>query len=288
MSDGRQCRGMVPAAQGLLMKSSIVWQLVYGRWRVVLGTVLCCFASHACKAADDWADVRVAGAFVCRADFSLEGVEVLLEDLEQLQDDLVRVLGVPPAEERIELYMFHNETEYRRYLHTLFPDVPYRRALYVKRGGPGIVLAFYSRELGTDLRHECTHALLHAVLPMVPLWLDEGLAEFFEVPPSQRAYGNPHLSKVRWNARFGIRASIGKLEKKGSVAEMRAADYRDAWAWVHFMLYGSRDGHGELVLYLRDIANGVPPGSLGERLSGRIPGVEKQYLSHFRSWSPGG
>ena len=40
--------------------------------------------------------------------------------------------------------------------------------------------------LRTDLRHELTHALLHGVLKDVPLWLDEGLAGFFELPPDAR------------------------------------------------------------------------------------------------------
>lgn len=254
-------------------------------WKPYLLAAILVLQAWASVRAADWADVRVAGPFVCRANFSLEGYEVLLDDLANLQGDLVRVLGVPPAEERIELYLFKTESGYRRYLDAYFPGVPERRALYVKRGGPGVVLAFKSKELPVDLRHECTHALLHAVLPMVPLWLDEGLAEFFEVAPSRRPYGSPHLSKVRWNARFGLKSSIGKLEKKGGMAEMTGADYRDAWAWVHFMLYGSAEGHAELVLFLRDISNGVPPGSLEARLSQRIPDPGREYLSHFRGWS---
>ncbi len=53
------------------------------------------------------------------------------------------------------------------------------------------------------------------------------------------------------------------------------------------MLYGSPDAHGELVLYLRDIANGVPPGSLGTRLTRRISELDREYLSHFRHWTRG-
>ena len=279
------CR-VVSATQGLLMKGLGISQSMRAWCRVVAAAVLFWQAWIASGVAGEWADVRAAGPFVCRADFSLADHEALFGDLAGLQEDLVRVLGVPAAEERIEIYLFRRESEYRRYLDAFFPDVPYRRALYIKRGGPGVVLAFNSKELAVDLRHECTHALLHAVLPMVPLWLDEGLAEFFEVSPSLRPYGSPHLQKVRWNARFGVKASVGSLEKKGSVANMRGADYRDAWAWVHFMLYGSGDGHAELVLFLRDIANGVPPGSLEVRLLRRIPRLEREYLAHFRGWSP--
>lgn len=239
-------------------------------------------------AADEWADWRAAGAVVCRADFSLADYEPLLGELADLQEELVRVLGIAPAEERIELYLFRNEADYRNYLAAYFPEVPYRRALYIKRGGPGVVLTFRSGQLATDLRHECTHALLHAVLPMVPLWLDEGLAEFFEVAPEQRPFGNPHLSKVRWNARFGIRTPIAKLEKKGSVGEMGGVDYRDSWAWVHFILYGSAEAHAELVGFLREISANVPPGKLSVRLSRRITDLDRQYLTHFRGWAPKG
>jgi len=255
------------------------WRLIGLAWLAAIGV-----CGGSVRGADGWADWRVAGPFVCRADFALEYEEPLLADLAHLQDDLVRVLGVAPAEERIEIYLFSRESTYRRFLRQRFPGVPYRRALYIKRGGPGMVLAYRSEELATDLRHECTHALLHAVLPMVPLWLDEGLAEFFEMAPAERPYGSPHLDKIKWNARFGIKTSVAKLEANASLQQMSGADYRDAWAWVHFMLYGSADAHAELVLFLRAIGQGVPPGSLGDRLESRIPNVGREYLAHFRKW----
>ncbi len=96
------------------------------------------------------------GAFVCRADFSLADYEPLLGELADLQEELVRVLGIAPAEERIELYLFRSEADYRNYLTAYFPEVPFRCALYIKRGGPGVVLTFRSGQLATDLRHECT------------------------------------------------------------------------------------------------------------------------------------
>ncbi len=243
-------------------------------------------APAAPPAGSDWADWRVAGPFVCRADFSLAGYESLLGDLAQLQADLARYLDLASPKESIEIYLFRDEPTYRAYLKHYLPSIPYRRALYLKQGGPGIVLAYRSRQLATDLRHECTHALLHAALPMVPLWLDEGLAEYFEVAPAERAYGNPHLSQTRWNARLGIRPSLGKLEKKNAIEQMKGTDYRNAWAWVHFMLHGPAEAHNQLTAFLNDIASGVPPGYLSRRLQRRVPRLEKQFLAHFRGWKP--
>ena len=77
-----------------------------------------------------------------------------------------------------------------------YPRVPYRRALFVKSGSRGRVFAYEHEDLAVDVRHESTHALLHASLPMVPLWLDEGLAEYFEVAESQRAFDHPHSTAL--------------------------------------------------------------------------------------------
>lgn len=235
--------------------------------------------------AADWTDTRTAGPFVCRADFALNEMDGLFGDLAQLQDDLIRCLGIPPAAERIELYLFHDQTSYRRYLGQHLPQVPYRRALYVKLDGPGMVFAYRSREFDVDLRHECAHALLHAVLPVVPLWLDEGLAEYFEVPPARRAYDHPHLSGVRWAVRFGLPPKLDALEKKTELSAMGRPEYRGSWAWVHFMIHGSPEAHDTLIAYLRDIRLGDNPGLFSQRLQEHVPDLSRRFSDHFKRWN---
>jgi hypothetical protein len=58
-----------------------------------------------------------------------------------------------------------------------------------------MVFAYRGEDFETDLRHECTHALLNAALPVVPLWLDEGLAEYFEVLPQSAIARKPASSE---------------------------------------------------------------------------------------------
>jgi len=236
------------------------------------------------KAVPAWPDVRTVGPFVCHADFSLTAIETLLEDLAELQRDLQQSLGIPSPREPIELYLFQEKASYNAFLARWYPKIPYRRALYLKTDGPGRVFAYRSREFEVDLRHECTHALLHASLPMVPLWLDEGLAEYFEIPRERRAHDNPYLASVRWNARLGLFPSMGGLEKKGSISDMGQGEYRSAWAWVHFMLHGPPEAHDEVVRFLQDIGASTPPGSLSARLQRRLPETHRYFLSHFRTW----
>jgi hypothetical protein len=118
----------------------------------------------------------------------------------------------------------------------------------------------------------------------VPLWLDEGLAEYFEVERELRASGNPHLARVRWNLRVARPPSLEALEVKASLGEMDKSDYRHAWAWTHWMLHGPQEAHDELVRYLSDIQAGTPAGQLSERLRRRIPDLEESFATHFQNW----
>jgi hypothetical protein len=234
--------------------------------------------------AAEWTDTRTAGPFVCRADFSLADQQGLLQDLTRLQADLTRALGIRPAAEPIEVYLFHDRATYARYLAGYLPGVPYRRALYAKGRGPGRVFAYRGEQFEIDLRHECTHALLHAALPRVPLWLDEGLAVYFQLPERQRAFDNPHLQRLREDARLGVVPSLEALEKLDALGDMRLAEYRDSWAWVHFMLHGPAAAQEELAAYVAGLRGPSPPPALSGRLRQRMPDVQQRFLEHFRTW----
>jgi hypothetical protein len=232
-----------------------------------------------------WTDTRELGPFVCAATFPLDQYEPLIAELPGLQQELVRVLGIPPAGEPIDIYLFSNAEQHRAYIEQHNPDVPYRRALYIKEHGRTGVYAYRHEALDVDLRHECTHALLHASLPYVPLWLDEGLAEYFEVPPSQRAFDHPHFDALVWNMRLGMVRSVASLEQLQDLSEMGAFEYRYSWAWVHFMLHGPKAAHQALVRYLADIERGaVPPGTLSERLERAVPSSTEKMIQHFKYW----
>lgn len=238
-----------------------------------------------CSAAPRWQDSRSHGPFQLQATFPMGDLTPLFQELSSLELELQRTLAVLPEQNRIDVYLLSDQESHKEILSELYPRVPYRRALYVQRGGQSSVYTYKNPSLPVDLRHECTHALLHASLPMVPLWLDEGLAEYFEVPADERAFGNPHMAKLRWNFRLGMVRSIESLESCGDLESMGGVEYRFAWAWVHFMLHGPLAAHRELVHFLSDIRRGNPPGQLSERLKAKIPDLENQFIGHFKSWS---
>ena len=233
--------------------------------------------------AENWIDYRAVGPFVCRADFSLQSHEKVFQDLADIQRDLYHRLAIQPSQEKIEVYLFRSRSSYHTYLQQWYPDVPSRRALYIKNNGPGRVLVYLSDQLHTDLRHECTHALLHASLPMVPLWLDEGLAEYYEVEPTKRVYQNAHRTATVWSYRLWQRLTFAELETKQQLADMGRNEYRHAWAWVHFMLHGPPAARQELANFLADIREGVPPGHLSTRISRVVPDPDRAITDHVRN-----
>jgi hypothetical protein len=241
-------------------------------------------ATRSAAAAEPWVDARQVGPFICQATFPLREYDPLLAKLPDLEREIDRTLGLPPAHEPIYVYLFSDAQSHRQYLHQHFPDVPYRRALFAKEGGLAAVYAYRHDQLDIDLRHECTHALLHANLPTVPLWLDEGLAEYFEVTENQRAFDHPHFGALRWNMRLGMVRSVADLEQRQELAQMGTLDYHYAWAWTHFMLHGPDTAHVVLVDYLADVHRGGPADKFSDRLAKTMPDATDRMVQHFKHW----
>lgn len=206
-----------------------------------------------------------------------------MADLQQLRQDIQKALGIEVAREPIHLILFATSGRYRSYLREHFPGIPDRRALFIKRRGPGMVFAYDSHEMDVDLRHETTHAMLNASLPYVPLWLDEGLAEYFEVTAGERREGSSHMKMVRLRTLLGQVPDLTTLENLSDLSAMGAGEYRDAWSWVHFLLHESEEARAVLVAFLRDLQAQSPPGPFSRRIAAELPDYHKRYLKHFRT-----
>jgi hypothetical protein len=131
-----------------------------------------------------------------------------------------------------------------------------------------LVFTYDSKRLMQDLRHELTHALLHGVIKEVPQWLDEGLAEYFELPPPREGVNSEHVERLRSDlANRRARLSLARLEKLTQVHQMHPAEYRESWAWVYLMLRGNKPEAKEMLLrYLHQLRTGRHPGDLAPRM----------------------
>jgi hypothetical protein len=230
-----------------------------------------------------WADDRSFGPYAIHSEFPLHDVQDLMQDLADLQDDLEKTLKLQCQPQAIQIYLFSSKRTYDQYIRIRIPEGVNRRALYVPGTDAGRVYAFRNRELEIDVRHETTHALLHTALPYVPIWIDEGLAEYFEIPDGQRVKGHVHRTELRnaitWNH---WRPNIEKLESKRKLMDMNGQDYRDSWGIVHFILNGPPEAREALSLYFEQIQSGAPPTPLSQLLRKRIANLDQAIVDHLQ------
>ena len=78
--------------------------------------------------------------------------------------------------------------------------------------------------------------------------------------------------------------SIDDLEKLTDVADMGRGEYRDCWAWVHFMLHGPAEARHELIRFLADVQASAPPGTMSERLARCFSNPRSRLGEHFKTW----
>jgi hypothetical protein len=188
-----------------------------------------------------------------------------LQDLErQLEGELA--LRVDPTRSPIDIYILRDRPAFEHFLQFYYPELPPRRAFFLARGDQRVVYTYQGPHIVEDLRHEASHALLHASVADLPLWLDEGLAEYFEVPGDRNGLNTEHLSRVATDIGEGWHPDLARLERLRDVRQMKPGDYRESWAWVHFLLNGPKPGRAVLLGYLADLRAAPDAAPLSERL----------------------
>jgi hypothetical protein len=215
----------------------------------------------------------------------LPGDRAIFRELEGLRDQVFKDLRLPSSQTLVQVYIFDSPERYKRYMHTKYPELPKRRAFFVAQPRPGgtedlLVYSYWGERITEDLRHELTHALLHSVLKDVPLWLDEGLAEYYEVPTYCKGVNFHHL-EVLLHGEAPFKAELGRLEQLSQVQQMSPAEYRESWAWVHLLLSSREEVRGILLNYLQQLRTNPNPGPLRPRLVPVFPTPEDDLELHL-------
>jgi hypothetical protein len=224
--------------------------------------------------------------FVFVSDFEIKVEQAPFRELTSLRENILRELRLPPPPPSalINVYLFEDRERYEQFMRAHYPKLPRRRAFFVAQprgvgsGDDLLVYTFWGEHVRQDLRHELTHALLHGILKDVPLWLDEGLAEYFEIPLEARGVNPQHVQIIQ---RDGFKPDMARLEQLNEVEQMTPAEYREAWAWVHFMLRGNPDARKVLLAYLQQLRTTSSPGPLQPKLKAKVPDVNEALLGYL-------
>lgn len=223
--------------------------------------------------------------FVFYSDFPLETNDPIFRELEDLPEQIQRELRVPVESSLVQVFLFENQERYEAYFKAWYPKYPKRRAYFIgdpkSHSGPKdlLVFTYVGKHLRTDLRHELTHALLHGSLKGVPLWLDEGLAGFFEQPVI-----NDGLNLSHWDTlqQHGFEPNMPRLEKLTQVDEMDRAEYQEAWGWVHYFLRSGPEARQVLLEYMHELRKSANPGPMYPKLEMAVPSPNLQFKSHLK------
>ena len=203
-----------------------------------------------------------------------------VRSLQSLERDVETQPGPPrrpPTARRSRSTSCKDREAFTHFLTFYYPELPPRRAFFLAQGTRRVVYTFYNDRLDEDLRHEATHALLHVAVGDLPLWLDEGLAEYFEGPEGRQGLNPEHLARLPDDLEAGWKPDLARLETLQDVREMTPRDYRESWAWVHYLLNGPVRARTALLAYLAD--------SKTSPLSARLPqtdrGDAQRMLAHL-------
>jgi hypothetical protein len=225
--------------------------------------------------------------YVFVSDVEIDKDLPLFRDLALLRDQVARQLHLPVGTATIQVYIFDDQDRYKSFMDNRYPKLPPRRAFFIAQqrtiGSKDdlLVYTWQSPKIQQDLRHELTHALLHSVLKDVPLWLDEGLAEYFELTAEQKCVNASHLHQLLHGPAGPIKPDLARLEGLREVKDMNPPEYREAWGWVHLMLNGKSEARSELLNYLVQLKDTNTPPLLAPRLSTVYPNLNEALLAHL-------
>lgn len=248
--------------------------------------LVCLACAWACaQDARKWPVELTIGQFIIHSDFPIDRQSKLLSELDSVRRDVRDLLELPAQESLIHIVLFRTQSEYQRYMRAYFPAIPERRAIFIQDRGPGMLFTYRHSNVASDLRHEVAHALLNTAEHPLPLWLDEGLAEYFECARESRWKGSPYLADI---LNLSHHRRIRPLENLAAVAkfdEFTADHYRDSWAWVHFFLHRNQQTREALVQVLHQHSRGERPASLDSFLQNQFASIEGELAAHFSSLS---
>jgi len=267
--------GSVTAAEATGMKRAVSRACV----RILLTYLLamcCSFASGG----DRWVVQAQRGSLLLYAEFDPD-TERIWAELAEVDAELLEATGIEGTSGRVEIVLFSTRQSYLQYLSGRVPQASARRAIFLKNGEISQVYAYNSRSLAVDLRHEMTHVRVHQHMPYAPLWLDEGLAEYFEEEEAARPRSS-RREAVRWKARVGFSPTLPALEKITAAEAMGADEYRNSWAWICFLINDSADSRQLLRSYVRQIHRGEAPGRFSEYAATENSGLLSRANSYFR------
>ena len=264
-----------------------------------------------------WTRLRTAN-FVFIGDAPERDIRAIARNLEQFRDALSRALpnsrsqSVAPT----VVLVFASHRSFLPFM-PQFEGRPVEVSGIFRAEDDINYIALNAEQRAAGLRtafHEYTHLLVSNTIRSLPLWLEEGLAEFYETFEERDGgeagmIGTPsahHLQALR--TQFIPLEALMAIDETAPIYNensRRSAFYSTAWALTHYLLLGNPDGVRQLDRYIAYLGADVPqqqafrdafqmdPEALERELRTyvsrfRFPAVRVDYGTNLRASVPDG
>ncbi len=238
---------------------------------------------------DSWIEVHTA-SFILFSEAGERKTREIGEDLERLRDALSQLstglsLNSPTP---TYIFVFRSAASFQPYQRT-YNGKPLESGGYFLGQQLGNYVAINGDQHGDErplIYHEYVHYLMHNNYADLPLWLHEGLAEYystFQVARDEARIGLPIPEHVYWLRQhpfipLATLFAVNERSPEYNEASHRNGFYAESWALVHYLISGNPERRRQASEYLRLAQAGAPPDQVFAKAFGADPSVLEHEL----------
>jgi tetratricopeptide (TPR) repeat protein len=244
-----------------------------------------------------WIEVRTAN-FTLFSEASEKDTRRVGADVERLRDALSQLspglaLNAPYP---TWIYVFKNAASFQPY-QRLYEGKPLGAGGYFLSRSQGNYVAVDGNPRGHQTEtvyHEFFHYVAKNNYGDLPLWLHEGLAEYystFQVTRDEARIGLPIAEHVLWLRKnpwipLAQLFAVEQNSKEYNETARRGVFYAESWALTHYLLAGSPQRRGQLLELLRLAKAGTPGKEAFQKIFGNDPtALEREVHTYVKSYT---
>ncbi|HEY7215253.1 MAG TPA: tetratricopeptide repeat protein [Thermoanaerobaculia bacterium] len=244
---------------------------------------------------EEWLEIRSAN-FTLFSNAGESNTRRIAGDLEQLRDALAQLspgvaLSSPTP---TYIFVFKDAGSFRPYLRT-YGGKPLEAGGYFLSTELGNYVAINGDRRGDGrgiVYHEYLHYVLRNQYANLPLWLHEGLAEYystFEVVGDEAKIGLPLVEHVAWlrkNPLIPLTSlfTLDEQSKEYNESARRGGFYAESWALVHYLVSGNAERRRQAAEYLRLAQAGASPDKIFQQAFGTPAALEHELRNYVQGY----
>lgn len=170
-------------------------------------------------------------------------------DVSQIYKILTNNIGVSKVNPiRLNLKLFDSKNQFNAYKRKVAPGLGTAGGFYISRINEATVYTGKNDQRMYDVtRHEATHAIVDAAFGNMPIWLNEGLSEYFELLSFKNGMtrlikpSNKHLSLLSRTNLPDLKHYFNIGNQQWYSESSKDKNYALGWSLVYFMMSSKQD-----------------------------------------------